>query len=36
MGNFAMLWNIDKMFDMLKNLKANNKVTKHFLIYAQK
>ena len=31
MDNFAMLWNIDKIFGTLEDLIAINKATKRFL-----
>ena len=30
MDNFAMPWNIDKIFGMFENLIATNKATRHF------
>ena len=35
MDNFAMLWNIDKIFGMLEDLMAINKAARHFVIFAK-
>ena len=35
MDNFALLWDIGKIFGMLEDLSAPNKATRHFFIYAK-
>ena len=35
MDNFALSWNIDKIFGMLEDLITTNKATRHFFFYAK-